>query len=310
MKIYICFPSWKNDNLLNALRKKAEIVIAETRPNQAELKKIAQEYDGIIIGIRNIINEEILSDSKLKFIASVTKGTNHIDAEACKKHNVAVFYAPKANISSVAEYIMASILVHSKSLFQLDKKMRKGPFDRYLIPTIDIKDKVLGIIGAGAISKELITRAKAFGMIIFCYTFHPEKHSNLDVEFVSLPVLLKNSDFVSVSIALSDKTKNLIGAQELSIMKKSAYLINASRGGIINENDLIDALKNKQIAGAGIDTFENEPNVNKEFYNLENLIMTPHIAGLSLDARDRWERHLVDDIIAFLQNEPTKFRLC
>jgi len=309
VKIYICFPSWKNDNFLDPLRKKAEVIIAKTRPTQAELKKIAQQYDGIIIGIRGIVDEEVLKDSKLKFVGLVTKGTDTVDIEAFKKHNVALFYTPEANTTSVSEHVIALILAQSKQLLQLDKEMRQGLVDRYKIPTIDVKNKVLGIIGAGAIAKEIIKRANSFSMKTLCYTFHPEKHSNLGTDFVSLPILLKNSDFVSINIAFSEKTKNLISEKELAMMKNTAYLINASRGGIIDEAALIDALKNKKIAGAGIDTFENEPNINKEFFNLDNIIITPHTAGISQDALTRSEKHLIDDLVAFLKNEPTKYRL-
>ncbi len=309
MRVYICFPNWKNDSLLDPLREKAEIVIADKRPTREELKLIAQKYDGIIVGRLSPVDRDVLTGSKLKFVGLVAKGTANVDIEACKDNNVAMFYTPEANINSVAEYVMASILAQSKNLFHLDKEMRKGEFYKYRTSTIDVKDKVLGIIGAGAVAKELIKRAKGFGMKMLCYTFNPDKHPNLDVEFVSLQDLLKNSDFVSVNIALSEKTENLIDKEEISMMKKSAYLINSARGKIVNENALIDALKNKKIAGAGIDVFENEPDVNKGFFELENVILTPHVAGVSREALNRMEEHVVNDIVAFLDGKQPKYRL-
>ena len=314
MRVYISIPSWKNKDwknkkLLHLFNQKVDIVICDKRPTQSEFENIIHEYDGAIIGQFHSINKEVLKNSKLKFVGTVTKGTDHIDIEECKMKNVSVFYTPEANITSVAEHVMTLILSLSKNLIKLDKSVREEQFDKYKYFTTDIKDKTLGVIGAGAIATEIIKRANSFDMKIICYTQHPEKHKNLKVEFVSLTDLLKNSDFVSINIPLTKDTENFIDIKELSLMKESSFLINASREKVVNEKALINVLKNNKLAGAGIDVFEEEPTHNKQLFLLDNVILTPHAAGCSKDALDRMEKHVIEDIIAFLENKQPKYRL-
>ncbi len=308
MQVYISIPAWKNKKSLKILQQKAEVVIADKRPTKAELKEIVQKYDGVIIGRLEIIDKEVLENSKLKFVGLLAKGTNNIDIEECKKKKLALFYTPEANVTSVAEHVMTLVLSLSKNLIKLDKSVRGEQFNKYRHSTIDIKDKTLGVIGAGAIAKEVVKRARVFGMKILCYTPHPENHKDLDVKFVPLADLLKNSDFVSVHIPLTEGTENFIDREELSMMKDTSFLINTARGKIVNESALVDVLTNNNIAGAGIDVFE-ESAPDKDLFNLDNVILTPHVAGVSNDAQNRMEEHVINDIVAFLQNKRPKYRL-
>ncbi|MBI4599962.1 hydroxyacid dehydrogenase [Candidatus Uhrbacteria bacterium] len=307
--IYISFTNWENKKLLEPLRKMAEVVIAEKIPTQDEFREMVREYDGVIIGRFHTIDKEVLDHSTLKFVGLVAKGTNNIDVEECKKKNVAVFYTPEANITSVAEHVMTLILALSKNLVKLDKSVREEQFDVYRHSTVEVRDKVLGVIGAGPIAQEVIKRVRVFDMNVMCYTPHPENHQDLNVTFVSLAELLGSADFVSLNIPLSDATKNLIGEKELSLMKKTAFLVNTARGGIVDERALAHALKNHTIAGAGIDVFEEEPTHNKELFECDTAILTPHVAGVSKEALYRMEEHVVNDIIAFLENRQPKYRL-
>lgn len=309
MRIYISFTNWENKHLLEPLKERAEVVIAEKRPSQEEFKNIVREYDGVIVGRFHIIDKEVLDHSSLKFVGLTAKGTNTIDVQECKKKNVAVFYTPEANIVSVAEHTMTLILALSKNLVKLDKSVRDEQFDTYRHSTIEVKDKILGIIGAGAIAQEVIKRARAFEMKMLCSTPHPEKHHDLDVQFVSLADLLTHSDFVSINIPLTGETKNFIDEKELSLMKRNSFLINTARGGIVNEYALAQALKNHTIAGAGIDVFEEEPTHNKELFECDTAMLTPHVAGVSKEALYRMEEHVVNDIVAFLDNKEPKYRL-
>ena len=182
----------------------------------------------------------------------------------------------------------------------MDKSVRNEEFEKLRGSGVDLYGKTLGIIGAGHVAKEVIERAKTFGMNILCWTPHPEKHEDLNVKFVELDGLLKNSDFVSIHIRFSKETRNLIGKRELGLMKPTAFLINTSRGEIVDEDALIEALKNKQIAGAGLDVFKEEPTHNKELFKLNNVILTPHAAGISKDARIKMEEKLAKEITEFL----------
>lgn len=309
MRIFISFTNWENKELLEPLKQRAEIVIAEKMSTQAEFQNIVSDFDGVIIGRIHIINREVLEHSRLKFVGIIGKGVNNIDVEECEKHHVAVLYTPEANIESTAEHTMTLLLALSKNLVQLDKSVRDERFDLYRHSTIEIKDKVLGVIGAGAIAKQVIVRARAFGMKILCHTQHPENHQDLGVSFVALTELLKHADFVSINIPLTHETRNLIDEKELLLMKKSSFLINTARGGIVNENALTHVLKNHLIAGAGIDVFEEEPTHKKDFFVLDNIILTPHVAGISHEGLYRMEQHIVNDVIAFVENKPPKYRL-
>ncbi len=309
MRIYISIPSWKNKKLIDLLKKKTEVVIAKKRPTQSQFQEIIKDYDGVIIGRLHNINKAVLESSNLKFVGLIAKGTDNIDVKECKKHNVSVFYTPEANLTSVAEHVFALILSLAKNLFQLDKSVRDGQFDKFRLSTTDIKDKTIGVIGAGPISKEVIKRARAFEMKILCYTIHPENHFDLNVKFVSLEELLIKSDYVSVNIPLTKNTHNFIDNKELSLMKPTSYLRNTSRGKIVNEQALIKALNNNLIAGVGIDVFEEEPTYNKKLFELKNAILTPHVGGISSEALNRMEEHLITDILSFLDKKDVKYRL-
>lgn len=309
MKIYLSIPSWKNKKIISELEKRADVVISKKRPSQVEFEKISQAYDGLIIGRLYDINQKVLNNPNLKFVGLLAKGSDNINKAECKRRKIPVFYTPEANVSSVAEHVLTLILSLSKNIINLDRSVRGEKFDELRLKTIDIKNKTLGVIGAGPIAKEVIKRARAFEMNIIYHTPNPDKHKNLRVEFVSLKNLLKKSDFVSINIPLKKETANFIDFKELSLMKPSSYLINTSRGGIVNENALVEVLKDKKIAGAGIDVFEEEPTRNKKLFKLNNVILTPHVAGVSIEALDRMEEHLINDIISFLDKKRTKYRL-
>jgi len=311
MKLYVALTTCKNKELLKPLEDNCKVVLNSTghRPTKSELKELVKEYNGIIIGRLEIIDKDVLKESKLKFIGVLAKGLNNIDLEEVKKKNIALFHTPDANISSVAEHTMALILALSKNLIRLDRSVREGKFNSLRHSTFDVKDKVLGIVGAGPVAREVVRRAVSFEMKVICYTPHPQKHKDFDVDFVPLETLLKDSDFVSLHIPLSEETENTINESEFELMKPTAFLVNTSRGKIVNEDALVEALKNHKIAGAGVDVFREEPMPNKELFKLDNVILTPHVAGVSKESIERMEAHLVEDIISFLENKQPKYRV-
>jgi len=308
-KLYIIFESFEEDSkALKMLKEKCEVIISKTekRPEKQELKKLAKIYDGIIIGVREIIDKEVLENSKLKFIG-VLAGKENIDLKECKKKNIAVFDTVGINAISVAEHTIGLMLGLAKNLLKMDKSVRIKEFDRLRYSAIDLYQKTLGVIGVGHVAKEVIKRAKIFGMKIFCWTPHLEKHKNLKVKFVELENLLKNSDFISLHIRLSEITKNLIGKKELDLMKPTAFLVNTSRGEIVDGDALVEALEKKQIAGVGLDVFREEPTHNKRLFKLNNVILTPHAAGVSKDAIIRMDEKLARDIVKFLSKNSKFF---
>jgi len=303
MKIYIEFDEFgEGSNCLNQLKEKFELVINTSgkRPDKIELKKISEEFDGMIIGGQEVVDKEILENSKLKFIG-VLAGNELIDLEECEKRGIYVFNIIGSNAGSVAEHVFLLMLVLCKKLIDMDKTVRAEQFDKLRTEGTDLKNKTLGLIGAGHISKEIIKRAKAFEMNIICWTPHPEKHGDLDISFVDLNKLFTTSDFVSINIRSSPKTLNLVGEKELSLMKPSAFLINTSRGEIVDEEALVYALKKRVISGAGIDVFKEEPTHNKGLFELNNVILTPHVAGVTKDALINMHKKLTKDILNFIK---------
>lgn len=309
MKIYSAISKWENKSALKKLNQHGEVFLSSKRPTRDQLIKVASEFDGLIIGRLEQIDKMVVKDSQIGFISIMAKGVNNIELEECKKRNISVFNTPHANIVSVAEHVFALILSLSKKVIKLDQSIRKNKFNKYRFSGIDLTGKTIGVIGAGDIAQEVIKRSKAFGMKVVCYTPHPDKHADLDVDFIDLKNLLEISDFVTIHIPLKDETENFLDKDELSLLKKDAYFVNTSRGKIVNEKALTELLQNKKIAGAGLDVFEKEPLKNSPLLELDNVILTPHAAGVTKDALRRMEKHCVEDIVAFLTNKKVKYQV-
>jgi glycerate dehydrogenase len=179
-------------------------------------------------------------------------------------------------------------------------------FTKYLkVPHFEIQNKTLGVIGAGAIGQQVMKVAKALGMNILVYSRTPKDLGDLAIKFVSLEELLKESDFVTIHCPLTSDTKHLINKSKLELMKSSAFIINTARGEVIKETDLIEALKNKKIAGAALDVQDPEPpEPNNPLFNMGNVILTPHIGWRCLESRQRLINFLAKNIEAFIMGEP------
>lgn len=269
-------------NILLKVRNNKDI------PSNKELKKIINENDILIIGIKiHITKEIILNINKPKIIATFSIGLDHIDEEVIKNPFIKIIHLKNANTISVAEHIFTLILA-------LNKRILENNIN--IIPE-DINNKTLGLIGAGNITKEVIKIAKAFQLNIICYTPHPNKHKSLkDINLVSFDRVLKESDIINISIPLKEDTRNLISKKELNQMKNNATLINTSRRDIINMNDLLyhlDTHKNF-YAGLDIDIDKNDKNLTKSRHNL---IITPHTAGTTLQAKERMLKEIINSIL-------------
>jgi len=223
----------------------------------------------------------------LKYILKAGVGLDNIDLEECQKRNIKVINAPGSNANSVAEFVIALMIMVLRNFPLQVNLLLSGKWRNLREKGFEIKDKVIGLIGCGAIGKLIAKKLKSFEVkkILGYDPYLDEKilksYGIKKTDFLSL---LKNSDIVSLHLPLTEETKNLIGKKELKMMKKNSYLINTSRGGIINESDLIWALKNNIIKGAALDVFEGEPKIKKEFLSLKNVILTPHIAALTEEA--------------------------
>lgn len=302
-KVYVPFKTFGDESeALEILQEKCEVDVSSTeqRPTKERLMEIADEYDGMIVGVRENIDHDVVKDSRVNFIGLLgSKGK--INREVCKGAGIEVFDTKGVNAISVAEHTFALLLGLAKDILNMDESVRNEEFDRLRGSSIDLEGKTLGIIGAGNIAEEVIQIAKAFNLEVVCWTFHPSKHEDMDVNFIEFEELLENSDFVSVHIKASEKTEDLIDKKEFKMMKSSSYLINTSRGRIVNEDALVDALKDEEIKGAGLDVYEEEPTHNQDLFKLNNVILTPHTAGISRDGKVRMREKLARDIVNYVE---------
>jgi glycerate dehydrogenase len=247
--------------------------------------------------------------SSIKLICEAGTGYNNIDIEAAKEKNISVCNVPGYSTEAVAQLVITFVLNLSSTLSVQQRMIEKKNFDNFTrflqVPHFEIQNKTLGVIGAGAIGQKVMEVAKVLGMNILVYSRTPKEFSDRSIKFVSLEELLKESDFVTLHCPLTAETRHLIDKSKIALMKPSAFIINTSRGAIIKEIDLIDALKNNQIAGAALDVQDPEPpRLDNPLFEMTNVILTPHIGWKCLESRQRLINLLAKNIEGFLQGTP------
>lgn len=255
---------------------------------------------------RNLI--EKFPDS-VELICEAGTGYNNIDMDAAKEKNIIVCNIPGYSTEAVAQLTITFILNLCSSMTIQQNMVKAKNFDNFTkhlqVPHVEIQNKTLGIIGSGTIGQQVMQVALALGMNILVYNRTPKVWDNPNIKSVSLEELLKNSDFVSIHCPLTESTRHLINKETLSLMKPTAFIINTSRGPIIKEADLIESLKNGQIAGAGLDVQEQEPpELDNPLFYMDNVIMAPHIGWRCFESRQRLLQLLDDNIKAFTEGNP------
>ncbi len=271
------------------LRQYGFLVDVQPSIEQSELERVIKDYDAIVVRSRTKVTGQLIEKgSRLKVIGRVGTGVDNIDLEAAKKRNIAVLNTPEAPADSVAELTVGLMLTLARKISYADHSMKEGKWAKKELEGSLLKGKTLGLIGLGNIGTRVAKIAKALGMKILVTKRTPPSRELLDLldaEFVPLKELLMRSDIVSVHVPLTEQTSNMIGTEEFRIMKKGAILINTSRGNIIDENALLEALKSGKLGGAGLDVFCSEPPVNLELVRLPNVVCTPHIGAQTEEAQ-------------------------
>jgi glycerate dehydrogenase len=299
------------DNKLDfsLLDKLGKVTKYEDSSNEEILNRVMGQE--IVITKEMTIGRDIIEKfpPSVKLICEAGTGYNNIDIEAAKEKNIAVCNVPGYSSEAVAQLVITFILNLTSSLSEQQRMIENKNYDnftKYLkVPHFEIQKKTLGVIGAGAIGKQVMKIAKALGMNILVYSRTPKELGDSTIKFVSLEELLKESDFITLHCPLTSDTKHLINKSKLELMKPEACIINTSRGAIINEMDLIEALKNKKIAGAALDVQEQEPpELDNPLFNMKNVILTPHIGWRCLESRQRLLNLLGDNIEAFIDENP------
>ncbi|HEY0673426.1 MAG TPA: phosphoglycerate dehydrogenase [Longimicrobiales bacterium] len=269
-----------------------------------ELARAIEGVDAVVVrsGTR-ITRESLKYASQLKVIGRAGVGVDNIDVEAATELGVAVLNAPSGNTISAAELTLALLLALVRKLPAADRSMRAGEWDRKSFSGIELYGKTLGLVGAGRIGSEVARRARAFGMHVVAYDPYltAERAAALDIEQGTLPEVLQRADVVSFHVPLTEATANLIGARELELLKPSAFLVNAARGGVINETALHEALSKKRIAGAAFDVFEQEPlPADNPLRSLPNVVLTPHLGAATAEAQQNVAIEIAEAVRAAL----------
>lgn len=244
------------------------------------------------------------ANPQLRVIARAGVGYDAVDVAAATERGIAVCTTPGTNQDAVAEHTFAVMLGLAKSIISQHAGTVAGKWPRRA--TIPLRGRVLGIAGLGRIGKSVAIRGAAFGMKLLAFEPYPDKDfvAKNNITLVSLDKLLADSDYVSLHIPLMPESRNIINREKLALMKPTAFIINTSRGGLINEQDLAEALKAKKIAGAGIDVFEEEPPpLDHPLLHMDNVLVTPHAAGVDLQSRDDMAASAAQSIIALSQGK-------
>jgi len=270
---------------------------------EEELIPLLKDVDGIVAGLDEYSRKAILSTNKLKVISRYGVGVDNIDLEAAKERGVLVANTPEVNTQAVADLTFGLILAVCRKIPKAHFSTQKGNWGRLI--GRGVHKKTLGIIGLGRIGKAVSERARGFSMEILAHDIKIERApgETPGIRFVPLDELLAEGDFITLHCDLNPGSKGIIGAEELSLMKKTAYLINTARGGLIDENALYEALRAGKIAGAALDAFQDEPPVNSPLLTLDNIITTPHIGSYTHEALLEMGLIAVDNLIHNLDKE-------
>ena len=274
---------------------------------ESNLKSELREVDAILLRTAKLSNDVISYCKKLKIVSRHGVGYDNVNIDYLSDNNIALGITSTSNAVSVAEHVLTSFLFLSKNIHLSDKLTREGRFnDKSSLPNFfELYQKNIVIFGFGRIGRAVAKRCLGFEANV--YVYDPFVSKNV-VEENNCKVIDKTSglqiaDYISIHLPLNNTTKNFINEQELSIMKETAIVVNTARGGIINETSLVNALQNKTILGAGLDVFEKEPpDENHPLFNLDNVILSPHNAALTIECRKRMAIESAENIAFFLLN--------
>src|SRR5574337_559168 len=297
-------------NILKKVCQKVEVNPHDRPLTYDELLKQVKGRDAILSVLSDRIDARLMQEAtNLKIIANYAVGYDNIDIKAASAKGIVVTNTPGVLTDSTADMAWALLFSIARRIVEGDRLTRAGKFVGWAPMFLlggDLVGKTLGIIGAGRIGTAMAMRSRGWCMKVL-YTTQTNRNAVLEemlgAKRVDLETLLRESDFVSIHTPLSEKTKRLIGAKELSIMKKTAYLINTARGAVIDESALVNALRNKQIAGAGLDVYEEEPKLKPGLAELDNVVLAPHLGSATVGTRTKMAIMAAENIIAVLSKQ-------
>jgi glyoxylate reductase len=270
-----------------------------------ELHRMIAGQHGLVAMLTDRIDAEVLDAAPtLRVVANYAAGYNNIDVAAARARGIAVTNTPGVLTDATADLTWALILGITRRVGEGERLLRAGRWNGW-VPTqllgMDLRDAVLGIVGMGRIGRAVAARAQAFGTRVIFAARRPLADAPVDWRAASLPDVLAQADVVSLHVPLTEHTRHLIGARELAMMKPTAYLINTSRGPVVDEAALADALQSGRIAGAGLDVYEEEPRIHPRLLACANALLLPHLGSATVGTRERMGLMAVENLLAVLE---------
>ncbi|MCK5533752.1 phosphoglycerate dehydrogenase [bacterium] len=291
---------------LDALKQNPEFKVdVKTKMPLSELISSIGEYDGLLIRSGTKVTKEVINAAdKLKVIGRAGVGVDNIDVAAATRKSIIVMNTPSANSISAAEHTMSLLLALARNVPQASNSLKKGEWKRKDFMGSEVFNKILGIVGLGRIGTEVAKRAQSFAMeIIVCDPFISQEYAQkLGIKLVDFDNLIKQADYITFHIPLTPETKHLINKDTFAKMKKGVRIINCARGGIIDEEALVSAVKEGIVKGAALDVFEKEPLGESPLLNVDNIIITPHLGAFTEEAQVNVSVDIVKGVVDYLKN--------
>jgi len=298
---------------MDLLKKSPLIADIKVNPHdrvltRQELEEGVKWCDALMCQLTDTIDDSLLAlNPKLKIVANFAVGFNNIDVKAATSRGIPVTNTPGVLTETTADLTFALLLAISRRIVESDKYMRGGKYKSWapmLLLGSDVHSKTIGIVGFGRIGYAVAQRARGFNMKVIYNDIEEKPYAkDVDAKLVSLETLLKESDYVTLHPFLDTASNHLIGEPQLKMMKPTAFLLNASRGPVVDEKALVKALQNKVIAGAGLDVYEKEPEFEPELAQLDNVVIVPHIGSATIETRTAMGNLAANNIIARLKGE-------
>jgi len=278
-----------SDAGLDLLRADPEIAVTSKTDYTPEgLREAIGKYDALIVRSQTRVTADIIeAGKKLQIIARAGVGVDNIDVQAATRRGIVVINSPEGNTIAATEHTLALMLALSRTIPQADASMRRGEWKRSAFMGVEVYNKTVGVIGLGKIGSEVARRCRALGMRVLAYDpFVSREHAErIGAEPVDLPTMLKQSDYVTLHVPKTKETAGMIGAKQLALAKKGLRIINVSRGGVVDEAALAEAIRSGKIAGAAVDVYEQEPPKDSPLLGLDNVILTPHLGASTEEAQ-------------------------
>ena len=295
---------------LDKLSSECDLKINRTSLTKEELKQKVSGSDAVISYLTDRIDQDIIDrGTKLKIIANYGAGFNNIDVTYASERGIWVTNTPNVLHETTADLTWAMILGTARRIIPADRYTRESKFQGWSAQLFlggDVYEKTLGIIGLGEIGRSVARRAIGFNMRTLYYQRNrlpKEEEKKLNVEYATFEKILRESDFLTLHVPLTEETEYMIGNDEITLMKKTAYLIHTARGKVIDDYALVTALREDRLAGAALDVYEDEPELTEGMKELDNLMILPHIGSASFETRDRMALLVADNILDALEGK-------